>query len=98
MSWTVILEDENRNKISMLEGEFKIKSFDQEINSQEYILLHYLDPYGDTFFNWLQMNDLIYDLEYLSMKYSDNAQLFQIISLTKKCRNTEHSYLSFSGD
>ena len=62
MGWTVILEDARKEVISSLDREFHIALRD---NLKDYKLLCYLDPYGDTFFNRLQIDDLIEDLRHL---------------------------------
>ena len=58
MQLTVILETENRDTISSLGHDFFVDS--KKLN--EFKLLKYLDPYGDTTFNRIQMDDLIEDL------------------------------------
>lgn len=50
MGWTVISEDENGNKKKTMPGEFILPD-DKILNNENFTLLKYLDPYGDTTFN-----------------------------------------------
>ena len=61
MSYTIILEDENKVQLFSLKDEFNIGL----LNKMDFKLLCYIDPFGDTIFNRLQMDDLINDLQIL---------------------------------
>ncbi len=98
MAWTVILENEKREPIESLNGEFYSSSIINEEKQKEFILLKYLNPYGDTFFNSLQSEDLIFDLEKLKEVDVQNRLIDEIIELAKQCKKTPHTYLSFYGD
>lgn len=93
MSWTVILENEKGNSILSLSEEFTITSK----NEYKFKLLHYLDPYGDTVFNYLQMDDLISDL-FLLKKEEENFLINELIILSEKCKTERHTYIVFYGD
>jgi hypothetical protein len=60
-------------------------------------LLSYLDPYGDTFFNRLQIDDLIEDLRHLE-KLETNTLINDICVLAERCKEEINSYLVFYGD
>jgi hypothetical protein len=94
MAWTIILEDEHKKPVSTLSDEFDI-GFNGDMNN--FKLLCYLDAYGDTFFNRLQMEDLIKDLQSLKLVES-NPLLDEIKILAERCKNEEHTYLAFYGD
>ncbi len=94
MGWTVILEDARKKVISTLDREFHIASRDNVKGSK---LLSYLDPYGDTFFNRLQIDDLIEDLQNLD-KLEPNKLINDICALAERCKEEIHSYLVFYGD
>ena len=98
MSWTVILEDENRNELTSLSKEFSLKSFNKIIKSEDIRLVKYLDPYGDTVFNSIQMNDLISDMKCITLLEPDNKVIDEIVLLAQKCLSESHRYLSFYGD
>lgn len=93
MGWSIILEDENHGAISAIEVELEDLLSDQ-LDLNQYRLLKYLDPYGNTTFNHLQINDLILDLK----KIGPNEKISMIIELANKCRNNLHTYLTFYGD
>ena len=98
MSWTVILEDENKVEVASLNNEFVINSFNEIVNNENFKLIRYLDPYGDAVFNHLQMQDLISDLENLTKIDRNNQLVVEIISLAKRCIEESHLYLVFYGD
>ena len=65
------------------------------------ICLRFIDPYGDTTFNQLQIPILIEELKYIVKKVSDNRikdHLSQVIRLAEKSRGEIHTYLKFYGD
>lgn len=99
MAWTVILEDEHKEMLSRLDEEFASERlFDEAIRS-DFKLLKYLDPYGDTIFNNVQMSDLVSDLKLLQEKEKDENTLIQnIINLANRCETETHVYLVFYGD
>lgn len=94
MSWTVILEDEHKNAISLLHDELYISS---SCRLENFNLLKYLDPYGDAVFNHLQMDDLIQDLNILK-SVDDNPLINEIQMLADRCKSEPHTYLAFYGD
>jgi hypothetical protein len=94
MAWTIILEDENKVPISSLSDEFDVELSGDAGNFR---LLCYLDAYGDTFFNRLQMDDLIKDLQSLNL-IEINPLLDEIQALAERCKKEEHTYLAFYGD
>ncbi|MGH9904586.1 MAG: hypothetical protein ACRD8U_03255 [Pyrinomonadaceae bacterium] len=68
-------------------------------NSSE--LLRYIDWYGDTIFNYLQIPALVGELKRLEAKVrpaEDKALLRDIILLASKCEDTPHLYVKFYGD
>jgi hypothetical protein len=106
--WTVHLTDEHLN-IEKTIGTGGIVLRWSSIESLR--LVKYIDPYGNTVFNYLQAADLILDLEYLKTleenncsfqlggnQYSVIATIDEIISLAIDCKNDRHKYILFSGD
>ena len=94
MAWTVALEDEDKQVISSLDREFDTTIRDS-LNG--FKLLCYLDPYGDTIFNRLQMHDLIHDLQQLK-KMDSNLLIDEVLLLAERCKRETHTYLYFYGD
>lgn len=97
MSWTVILEDENKKAIESINEEFSISDLSILVQGK-FKLLIYLDPYGDTIFNNLQIPDLISDLAILQDDYPNVELITEVMMLAKKSLQIVHSYLVFYGD
>ena len=97
MSWSVILEDEHGEIISQLDNEFASQTISSSEFSEKFKLLKYLDPFGDTIFNRLQMDDLIQDLRTLA-DLETCSGIDKIIGLAEVCLATPHTYLTFYGN
>jgi hypothetical protein len=64
-------------------------------------LLQYVDPYGDTVFNRMQLEDLNRDLNVLlSQLLSEEARrvIVGVQEMSDRCRDEVHTYLKFIGD
>lgn len=94
MGWTVILEGAGKEVISSLDDELYIASQHSVKGSR---LLCYLDPYGDTFFNRLQADDLVTDLRNLE-RLEPSTLINDICALAERCKDEIHTYLVFHGD
>ena len=98
MGLTIVLEDENGGAIQTLPIELQYDEF-ENVKLDDFILLKYIDFYGDTTFNTLQLDDLIGDFERLKpMNPSQSEIIQQIIDLAKKCQDEVHTYIKFYGD
>jgi len=97
MSWLVFLEDENRAEVDALDKEFFLKSL-KDVDRDEFKLIKYIDPHGDTVFNGLQMKDLIADFETVSKLEPDNKLIDEVIRLAKQCSEQSRMYITFYGD
>jgi hypothetical protein len=63
--------------------------------------LRFIDPYGDTTFNRLQIPTLIEELKAVLHNVPDNGMrdhLRRVIELAEKSRDEIHTYLKFYGD
>jgi hypothetical protein len=68
---------------------------------ENYRLLRYIDRYGDTYFNKLQMPDFLSDwgdAETWAHTPADQAFFVEIERLAVACRDGVHLYLRFVGD
>ena len=98
MGLTIVLEDENGGAIQTLPKELQYDEF-ENVKLDDFILLKYIDFYGDTTFNTLQLDDLIGDFERLKpMNPSQSEIIQQIIDHAKKCQDEVHTYIKFYGD
>jgi hypothetical protein len=92
MAWTVILENANRETIKRIDTELELTP-----PVHLFKLLKYLDSYGDTVFNNIQMDDLIGDLKTLQQDHYTTI-LNEIIEISLVCKSTPHTYIVFYGD
>lgn len=94
MGWTVVLEGEHKDPIACLSAEFRTGvNLDQET----FRLLCYLDLYGDTTFNGLQIPDLLRDLARL-LAMEPNPLGDELTALVKRSQEDVHLYVCFYGD
>jgi hypothetical protein len=70
------------------------------VSDQTYRCLGYVDEYGVTIFNRMQMPDLIAELERLSGHSNDQRRglINQVLGLAQRCRDELHMYVKFRGD
>lgn len=99
MTWKVVLVDEKNKAIGAVDREFDLPQQTNPGNLNERLrLLKYLDPYGDTCFNAVQINDVIEDLNTLISNGVEDDTIRKIIALALRCKNEPHTYLVFYGD
>jgi hypothetical protein len=63
--------------------------------------LRYIDPWGETIFNHLQMDELISELQRIRAKTAIEAErafIDAIEGMATRCKEGEHRYLKFIGD
>ena len=63
--------------------------------------LQYIDPFGDTIFNRLQMDRLLQEwalIEESALDAEDKVQLTDIKALAVRCSDSVHMYMKFVGD
>ena len=68
---------------------------------EEYPLLRWIDPYGDTVFSQLQMRGLIPELERLMRETTDDGHsevIRSVLGLSERCAALPHYQLVFVGD
>jgi hypothetical protein len=98
MGWTVVIEDENGNAKKTMPKEFVLSNEDT-IADKRFLLIKYLDPYGDTTFNSRMFEDLIKDLNKLNeLLPADKEQIDTVISYIMECGEHVHTYLKFYGN
>lgn len=98
MGWTITLENENGFAIKTLPFELEI-NLSGSVDLEKYKLLKYIDPYGDTIFNSLQMPDLITDFTNLINEIPHlKKEIEDVISIADVSKKSVHQYLKFCGD
>jgi hypothetical protein len=94
-------EDERGDTIEEIYDSKNIFARLLDINKSEMICFRFIDRYGDTIFNQLQIPVLIKELESIFENTSTKQEkdiLRQIITLSKKSLGRVHTYLKFYGD
>lgn len=70
-------------------------------NREQFPLLSYIDEYGNTIFNSLQMEPFLEEWGRVQAKASTPEEkeiADQVLRLAERCRDGIHLYLRFSGD
>jgi hypothetical protein len=92
----VVVQDEDGNEISEaidVPGRLLARP-----NETRFSCLCFVDPYGDTVFNRLQMQSLRNDLSLLGDVEQDIETVRRIEALIEQCEATPHLYLRLIGD
>jgi len=101
MGLTIKLEGEKGNVYETIpENEF-LSEILPDYNDKNSYCLRFVDLYGDTTFNNLQMPELIKELEVIIKTVDSNEirdLINQILRLSKRCNDEVHLYLKFYGD
>jgi hypothetical protein len=95
MAWDVRLQDENGKPVVPKDAGVEPKLIPLD---GQYRLLHYIDPYGDTYFNRLQMSDFLLDWDSLHPDTGETNQWMFVREMALRCKNEAHLYLRFIGD
>lgn len=90
MTWDVCLENEDREIVDQIALGGEVLS-----EGENYSCLKYLDKYGDTVFNRLQMEVLEKDVSKLGISAEEKNRIRDLI---QKCKNGTHLYIRFSGE
>jgi hypothetical protein len=101
MGLIIRLEDENGFEKGFLPETHLLNPLIPNLDDDNFELLGYVDPYGDTIFNWTQAEVLVRDLQRAKAKVTSEEViqlLDQIIALASRASDEEHLYLKFSGD
>ena len=96
------LHDESGNILeSVLDSNNLMSALVENAPSGGLICLPYIDPYGDTTFNRLQVTVFIAELREAISRQSNSAiaaHAAKVLRLAEKCRDDVHTYLKFVGD
>jgi hypothetical protein len=99
MGLMIRLEEEEGYEIAFIEETELLKPLIPSLDEEGYELLGYVDPYGDTIFNWSQAELLINDLERAKGLKANSAEAVEllecIILLARQCAEQPHLYLKF---
>jgi hypothetical protein len=99
MGLMIRLEEEEGYEIGFIEETELLRSLIPSLDEEGYELLGYVDPYGDTIFNWSQAQLLISDLERAKGSKANSTEavelLERIIQLARQCAGQPYLYLKF---
>jgi len=102
MGLAVVLEDERGERLDGVDDPTNIlHRLLPSPDDTDYSCLRYIDRYGNTIFNRLQMLDLIEQCKRLAKKATDHEEielLGRIVELALRGQNEPHLYLRFTGD
>ena len=102
MGIDVRLEDEDGNEVSAVsDPTFLVEKLLPPFEDENSHCLRFVDPYGDTVFNSLQMPSFIKELEQAIAAAPENDVKVigqKILKLAIECQKDDHQYLKFYGD
>ena len=95
MPWDVRLQDECGKPFIPHDALIEFAAIPHD---EEFKLLHYIDPYCDTYFNHAQMEDFLTDWDKLESSDDQQREQWQLVrNMAIRCRD-EYLYLRFIGD
>lgn len=95
MPWNVRLQDEKGKPVIPKDALIEFATIP---DTEDFALLRYIDAYGDTYFNTIQMHDFISDWEKLNPPDHQREQWALVLVMAVRCRDEVHLYLKFAGD
>lgn len=103
MAVDVVLETENGVMLDMVAYPIgtAVKRLYPDFKDADFPLLGYIDLYGDTVFNTLQMEPFLEEWRRLTERactVAENEFVRQVKELALRCQNETHLYLKFLGD
>ena len=98
---TINLEDESGGLIKSIQDNGLLSKYIPEANDENYCCVKYINRWGNTIFNELQMDDLMKELVSITSKSEDKEiqmLIVQIHNLVEIAKQDVHLYLKFIGD
>jgi hypothetical protein len=95
------LHDEEGNVVAEISEETHLLDRLLAPDEKKFRLLRYIDMYGDTVFNRLQMDDFLEEWNELGLRAKSNEEkrlVARVKDLIARCAKEPHLYLKFSGD
>ena len=101
MGISICLLDEHGNVLETIDWPTWLDRLLPAYEDQSFQCLRFVDPYGDTQFNRVQMPTLLNELDRLSQRANSDAErshLAEIGRLAERCLSGVHLYLRFYDD
>jgi hypothetical protein len=95
MAWSVRLQNEHGTPVVPQDAAIESSLI---LPDADFVLLHYIDPYGDTIFNRVQMDDFLTDWNRVRPTDVEREQWSLVRDMALRCRDEVHLYLWFIGD
>ena len=95
MPWNVRLQDERGKPVVPEDAGIEFQTIPAQENFK---LLRYIDPYGDTYFNRAQMDDFLAEWNAHRPEAAQREQWKLVQEMALRCQNEPHLYLRFIGD
>ena len=95
MPWSVRLQDERGKPVVPADAEIDFETIPADTGFR---LLGYIDPYGNTYFNQIQMEDFLADWDKLQPSGEQREQWKLVRNMAALCNAEAHLYLRFIGD
>ena len=99
--FTIHLEDEFGGVIKEVFDKGLLREYIPEADDKNYCCVKYINRWGNTIFNELQMDDLIKELVIVTSESEDKevkTLIDQIDNLTQLAKKDVHVYIKFIGD
>ena len=101
MALTIALEDASGRTVKEVYDTHNVLLRLEREDGGDFICLRYIDPWGDTVFNTLQMKPFLAELERIMSHTKSEWELSvlqSILQLARKCDTEIGLYLKFYGD
>ena len=102
MAMTIRLQDESGGKIEEVHDTKGLTAAClPSVSDLSYHCLRFIDPYGDTYFNEMQIETVLTERDRVFGDIQDNETkelANKVKSLAQLCKNEPHLYLKFIGD
>jgi hypothetical protein len=102
MGIELIWEEENGDELARLnDPQSFVEQFLPSDSDNEFVCLRFVDPYGDTIFNRLQLPVLLQELKRCAAKPHElpvAEHLSSAVALVEKAQDHVHTYVRFVGD
>lgn len=101
MAFDIRLEDERGNTIDSASDTGVLGRILPELYDTRFILLRFIDPYGDTVFNRMQIETFIEEWKRIYPSEAppeERTFMCKVEELAERCRSEPHLYLKFYGD
>ena len=98
---TINLEDESGGVIESIQDNGLLGKYIPEANDKNYCCAKYINRWGNTIFNELQMDDLIKELVIITSESDDKEVkmlIDQIDNLVQIAKKSVHKYIKLIGD